>query len=202
MVRKIIVSFLILGLGVFANANNLETFLGFGYSGVDTDIKNWDNDGDSIQGTQFVHGLYIRGGVILDKTHRFSAEYSYMGKNTKVNSKKFKFRLQEYLAYYDYLFPVGNEAKFYLGAHLGGANGSLKGANGLLANGKHKLSGFAYGAQAGFIYDIDQNLEFEIGAKITDYRAKKTYMHSNGVDWDKYKLKPSVGFLAGVNYKF
>lgn len=62
MVRKIIVSFLILGLGVFANANNLETFLGFGYSGVDTDIKNWDNDGDSIQETQFVHGLYIRGG--------------------------------------------------------------------------------------------------------------------------------------------
>lgn len=200
MVRKIIVSFLILGLGVFANANNLETFLGFGYSGVDTDIKWWTNDGNSLQGTQFVHGLYIRGGVILDKTHRFSAEYSYMGKNIKTNAGKNKFKLQEYLAYYDYLFPVGNEAKFYLGAHLGGANGSLKGANGLLANGKHKLSGFAYGAQAGFIYDIDQNLEFEIGAKITDYSAKKT-IH-DGTDWDKYKLKPSVGFLAGVNYKF
>ncbi|WP_157352986.1 hypothetical protein [Aliarcobacter butzleri] len=56
------------------------------------------------------------------------------------------------LASYDYLIPVNDSNRFYVGAHAGYA--SLKGKDDIEGI---DMSGFAYGAQAGYIAKIGLN---------------------------------------------
>ncbi len=37
------------------------------------------------------------------------------------------------------------------------------------------MSGFAYGVQTGYIYDITKNIEFEFGLNYTKHDVDKTY---------------------------
>ena len=66
------------------------------------------------------------------------------------------------------------------------------------------MSGFAYGAQAGYIYDITKNIEFEFGLNYTRHDVEKTYSARNGADWldVKAELDYSIGTMVGINYKF
>ena len=103
------------------------------------------------------------------------------------------------MAGYDYLIPVNNESRVYVGAHLGST--SFKG--------KKNLDGvddtwFAYGLQTGYIYDITKNIEFEFGLNYTRHDVEKTYSARNGADWldVKAELDYSIGTMVGINYKF
>ncbi len=53
----------------------------------------------------------IQGGVILDNTHRISLAYA-PAFNSDAN-------VHNVMAGYDYLIPVNNEYRVYVGAHLG-----------------------------------------------------------------------------------
>lgn len=103
------------------------------------------------------------------------------------------------MAGYDYLIPVNNESRVYVGAHLGST--SFKGKKNL--DGVDD-TGFAYGAQAGYIYDITKNIEFEFGLNYTRHDVEKTYSARNGADWldVKAELDYSIGTMVGINYKF
>ncbi|MGJ0315588.1 hypothetical protein NG754_03520 [Aliarcobacter cryaerophilus] len=103
------------------------------------------------------------------------------------------------MAGYDYLIPVNNESRVYVGAHLGST--SFKGKKNL--DGVDD-TGFAYGLQTGYIYDITKNIEFEFGLNYTRHDVEKTYSARNGADWldVKAELDYSIGTMVGINYKF
>ena len=111
------------------------------------------------------------------------------------------------LASYDYLIPLNDSNRFYVGAHAGFS--SFRGKDKLKDNyygalGDINASGFAYGAQTGYIYDITKNIEFEFGLNYTRHDVEKTYSARNGADWldVKAELDYSIGTMVGINYKF
>ena len=66
------------------------------------------------------------------------------------------------------------------------------------------MSGLAYGAQVGAIYDITKNIEFELGLAYTKYNVDKTLDYTvAGVDVTmNIELEDSTSMFAGINYKF
>ncbi len=138
----------------------------------------------------------IKGGVILDKTHRLGLNY-----NPAFNSYA---TVHNILASYDFLNPVDDSSRFYAGAHAGFS--SFRGKNKLYDGylGNINASGFAYGVQAGYIYDFTKNVEFEIGLNYTKYNVDKKYSASALGHNAKLKLemKNSISTLVGFNYKF
>mgnify|MGYP000328865657 CR=1 FL=1 len=139
--------------------------------------------------------LKLKLGVILDKTHRISLSHSkFGGEDTDVTV---------ILGNYDYLIPINNEFRLYTGVHAG--NAEYKETNtGLADNNEVKMSGLAYGAQVGAIYDITKNIEFELGLAYTKYNVDKSFTGTeSGVNYNaKIELEDSTSMSAGINYKF
>ena len=134
----------------------------------------------------------IKGGVILDNSHRLSLNY-----NPAFHSDA---TVHNILASYDYLIPLNDKNKLYVGAHAGVS--SFKGKDEIS---DYSMSGFAYGAQAGYIYDITKNIEFEFGLNYTKHDLDKTgTMRANNGNPVSVKLemKDSISTFAGINYKF
>ena len=137
--------------------------------------------------------MKLKAGVILDKTHRISLSHSkFGGTDTDITV---------ILGNYDYLIPINNEFRLYTGVHAG--NGEYKETN-IDIIGTAKMSGLAYGAQVGAIYDITKNIEFELGLAYTKYNVDKTLDYTvAGVDVTmNIELEDSTSMFAGINYKF
>lgn len=134
----------------------------------------------------------LKGGAVLDKTHRVSLSYSPTFDNEG--------NIHNFFVGYDYLIPVNNENRFYIGAHAGISN--FEGKKDMT---DYDMSGFSYGAQAGYIYDITRNIEFELGVIYTKYNLDidgKRKSVDGSVAVTNLELKYSVGTFVGINYKF
>lgn len=188
--KKTLVVASLLALGTSAMATDVQGFIGAGLGASwnkleakasieDISAKETERESAFLMG--------FKGGVILDNSHRLALNY-----NPAIHSDA---TVHNILASYDYLIPVNGENKFYVGAHAG--VGSFKGKDDLKGL---DMSGFAYGAQAGYIYDITKNVEFEFGVMYTQHTADKKYKDS-GADV-KLELKNSISTLVGINYKF
>lgn len=135
--------------------------------------------------------MLLKGGVILDKTHRLSLSYT-PSMNSDAN-------IHSFFAGYDYLIPLNNESRFYVGTHAGVS--SFKGKDDI--DGVN-MSGFTYGAQGGYIYDISKNIEFEIGAMYTKLNLEDTGSYvelGHNVSW-KFEQESAISSFIGINYKF
>lgn len=174
------------GAGLGASWNKSESSIQTpGYVFVNSNSTT-DSDRDS----SFLMGF--KGGVILDSTHRLALNY-----NPAIHSNA---NVHNILASYDYLIPVNSDNRFYLGVHAGIA--SFKGKDDIS---DLSMTGFAYGAQAGYIYDITKNVEFEFGLNYTKHNADKTgrILANDGTPISmKLELKDSISTLVGINYKF
>ena len=136
--------------------------------------------------------LILKGGAILDGSHRLSLNYA--------PSFHSDANVHNVMAGYDYLIPLNDKNKLYVGAHAGVS--SFKGKDEIS---DYSMSGFAYGAQAGYIYDITKNIEFEFGLNYTKHDLDKTgTMRANNGNPVSVKLemKDSISTFAGINYKF
>lgn len=178
-------------------AMDLQYFLGAGAERADADynIKASGSNGVSINDSDNMTDttLKLKVGAILNKTHRISISHSKFGEeDTDVTV---------ILGNYDYLIPINNEFRLYTGVHAG--NGEYKETN-IDGLGTAKMSGLAYGAQIGAIYDITKNVEFEAGLAYTRYNIDKTYQWTDsGVDIiAKMEIEDSTSMFAGINYKF
>jgi len=177
-------------------AMDLQYFLGAGANRVDADVKgtlDYSISGQTggFSGTESFKdtGLLLKTGVILDKTHRISLSHINYGIDDGGD-----FRI--ILGNYDYLIPVNENFRFLAGLHLGHANYET--------DDDFKMSGLAYGAQVGAIYDITKNIEFELGLAFTKYNVdKSTNGTILGLDYtEKVELEDSTSMFAGINYKF
>ncbi len=178
-------------------AMDLQYFLGAGVERGDLDYKingsgsngNVINLSDNVTDST----LKLKAGIILDNTHRVSISHA------NFNATDTDFRV--ILGNYDYLMPINNEFRLYAGVHVG--NAEYKETN-IDTLGTAKISGLAYGAQVGGIYDITKNIELELGLAYTKYNLDKTFNWSDGgVDMTaKIEIEDSTSMFAGLNFKF
>lgn len=178
-------------------AMDLQYFLGAGVERGDADYKikaigsngNTVSESDNLTDTN----LKLKIGVIADKSHRISLSH------TNFSGSETDFRV--ILANYDYLIPINNEFRLYTGVHAGNAEYKETNIDGL---GTAKMSGLAYGAQVGALYDITKNIEFELGLAYTKYNMDKTFNWTDsGIDIKaKMEIEDSTSMFAGINYKF
>ena len=196
MIKKSLVMASLLALGTSAIAIDVQPYIGagagvsFGKTEVTVNTPGYVYLGDESERKSSA-SLILKGGAILDSSHRLSLSYA--------PSFHSDANVHNVMAGYDYLIPVNNESRVYVGAHLGST--SFKGKKNL--DGVDD-TGFAYGLQTGYIYDITKNIEFEFGLNYTRHDVEKTYSARNGADWldVKAELDYSIGTMVGINYKF
>ena len=204
--KKSLVMASLLALGTSAMAVDVQPYVGAGLGASWNKVEGkYDISGpvvnesgkESERKSSLLVG--IKGGVILDNSHRLSLNY-----NPAFHSNA---TVHNILASYDYLIPLNDSNRFYVGAHAGFS--SFRGKDKLKDNyygalGDINASGFAYGAQTGYIYDITKNIEFEFGLSYTKYNVDKTYSGSAlGHNAElKLEMKDSISTLVGINYKF
>ena len=192
--KKTIVMASLVAASTSMMAMDLQYFLGAGVERGDADFKGTIN-APSIGYTESESfsddalSLKLKLGVILDKTHRISLSHVNYGIEDGGD-----FRI--ILGNYDYLIPLNEDFRFFAGVHLGNANYE--------EDSDLKMSGLAYGAQVGAIYDITKNIEFELGLAYTKYNVDKSFSGTiSGVDYNgKIELEDSTSMFASINYKF
>lgn len=179
-------------------AMDLQYFLGAG-AGVSWNKYEYNGKvtgpivNETLENSESIRAglLILKGGIILDNSHRLSINYA-PAFHSDAN-------VHNIFAGYDYLIPVNNESRFYVGAHLGHA--SFKGKEDIEGL---DMSGLAYGTQIGYIYDITKNIEFELGLSYTKYNIDKeiSYTESGHNIRENIELENSISTFAGINYKF
>lgn len=180
----------LLAIGTSALAYDVKGYVGAGVgansskgTATETDAGVTESNSDRESSTLGI----LKGGVILDNSHRTSLIYApafYKDAN-----------IHNILVAYDYLIPVNSESRVALGIHAGAT--TLKGKK---EADFVKANGLSYGIQAGYIYDITSNVEFEIGAMYTKHNVKDTGT-IDGVSYE-VKLKDTTSAFVGINYKF
>ena len=194
MIKKSLAMASLLALGTSAMAIDVQPFVGAG-AGVSWNKSEATATIGAVSASESDRNssasLILKGGAILDGSHRLSLNYA--------PSFHSDANVHNVMAGYDYLIPLNDKNKLYVGAHAGVS--SFKGKDEIS---DYSMSGFAYGAQAGYIYDITKNIEFEFGLNYTRHDVEKTYSYRNGSDWGNVKaeLDYSIGTMVGINYKF
>lgn len=195
MIKKSLVMASLLALGTSAMAIDVQPFVGAG-AGVSWNKSEATATIGAVSASESDRNssasLILKGGAILDSSHRLSLSYA--------PSFHSDANVHNVMAGYDYLIPLNDKNKLYVGAHAGVS--SFKGKDEIS---DYSMSGFAYGAQAGYIYDITKNIEFEFGLNYTKHDLDKTgTMRANNGNPVSVKLemKDSISTFAGINYKF
>lgn len=182
--KKLVVMASLVAVSTSMMAIDLQYFLGAGVERGSLEMKASNAAGRNETADDSETDLKLKVGIILDKTHRLSLSHINYGIEEGGD-----FRI--ILGNYDYLIPINEDFRFLAGVHLGNANFKLD-------NEDFKMSGLAYGAQIGAIYDITKNVEFELGLAYTKYNVDR----EEDTIFDKIELEDSTSMLAGINYKF
>ena len=195
MIKKSLAMASLLALGTSAMAIDVQPFVGAG-AGISWNKSEATATIGAVSASESDRNssasLILKGGAILDSSHRLSLSYA--------PSFHSDANVHNVMAGYDYLIPLNDKNKLYVGAHAGVS--SFKGKDEIS---DYSMSGFAYGAQAGYIYDITKNIEFEFGLNYTKHDLDKTgTMRANNGNPVSVKLemKDSISTFAGINYKF
>ena len=195
MIKKSLAMASLLALGTSAMAVDVQPFVGAG-AGISWNKSDATATIGAVSASESDRNssasLILKGGAILDGSHRLSLNYA--------PSFHSDANVHNVMAGYDYLIPLNDKNKLYVGAHAGVS--SFKGKDEIS---DYSMSGFAYGAQAGYIYNIKKNIEFEFGLNYTKHDLDKTgTMRANNGNPVSVKLemKDSISTFAGINYKF
>ncbi len=166
------------------------TYNGAAYLNASGTLEDTTNVDDSAPG--------IKVGMILNDVNRISLHYTKY--DFDYNSE-----LTKYMLSYDYLFSPISGFSPYLGAHL--AQAKLNAYDGFA-----KDSGQIYGVQAGILYGITSNLEFEAGIALSQTNINPTLGLSatytsgpwtaTGTGQYTMDINNMTTMFAGFNYKF
>ncbi|MFV8459941.1 outer membrane beta-barrel protein [Vibrio campbellii] len=124
-----------------ANASiDVEPFLGMG-TGMNFDRVDSDND---MSGA-----IQLRAGVTLEENHRLMLSYQYSDELEQNN----------YLASYDYLYPIHPNVSLFAGASAGISDSKL---------GHSHESESVWGGQMGAVYEFDESWSLELAYRYLD----------------------------------
>lgn len=203
--KKSLIIASLLSLGTTLLTADEQYFIGIGAERVFGKTKSYYKEsynGSILQNVNVSHNwkdtnIYVKTGVILEKEHRLSFDFHHAKEDYENNVEE---TLQSYFINYDYLIPIHERARFYIGTHAGFTH--LKANFPFIYT--FKANSFAYGAQLGTILDITKNLEFELGARYTILDLKDSAKaSSNGYELEAgYKINKLVTLNGGINLKF
>lgn len=145
-------------------ALEIEPFFGVG-TGMNIDRANSDND---LSGS-----MQLRGGITLEENHRFMLSYQYSDGMEQSN----------YLASYDYLYPVSSNVSLFTGASAGLSDSKME-------TGHESES--VWGGQVGAIYKFDETASLELAYRYLD-QDNQTMNES---------LDSTQQFTASIDFKF
>lgn len=184
MKKSLIVASL-LALGTTSvSADSLKQYVGIGLGVAGNEFKASDSDlGISASDRTSSFLINLKAGAIYDDMHRLSLNYKPAIHSDAV--------VHNFLVSYDLLIQTNSSDSFFVGASAGGASVKF---DSLMSD--WDMSGFAYGAQTGYILGLSDDLELEFSVGYTKYSIDKTY------DDLKMELKDSISALVGLNYKF
>lgn len=182
-------------VGVDATSAKVDTKIGFTgtatIDGVDySNLSATTDDSDTSFG--------IKTGVILDKTHRIYAYYTQL----EPNMSGIETELDILTLNYEYLFGTNdNDMNVYIGAHIGQSDYEAIGFDD---------SSLMYGIQVGLLYNINKNIELEVGISYSEMDSKPTTPAVSGT-YGNVVLTNASAYLElenmtrgyiGLNYKF
>ncbi|MDX4048164.1 outer membrane beta-barrel protein [Aliarcobacter skirrowii] len=201
MIKKSLAMASLLALGTSTMALDVQPFVGVGFGSSSSEYKQSINtpgyvfigeNSNSISDSENSFNFTVKGGAILDKLHRLSANFT--------NSSFDNGDVSSLIIDYDFLIPLNDKSRLYVGPHLGYS--SFEGDENIKA---FDMSGMSYGIQGGYIYDINTNLEFEFGLKYTKYDLKDT-ANQRALDGNmisvNLEIENSSTAYFGINYKF
>lgn len=181
-------------IGADASSANIDAKLN--YTGTVT-INGSSFSNDSSDHSDRDTSLGLKAGVVLDKTHRLSVNYTKFDPTDGSISAE----LTNATFNYDYLFSPISKVTFFTGAHIGMH--------------KFEVIGFddtalSYGVQAGILYPLVGNFELEMGASYTKLDAKPTTPTLNGTYSGitftnasaSLEAKDMTTMHVGLNYRF
>ena len=147
----------------FASASiDVEPFLGMG-TGMNIDRVDSDND---LSGA-----IQLRAGVTLEDNHRLILSYQYSDELEQSN----------YLASYDYLYPIHSNVSLFAGASAGISDSKL---------GHNHESESVWGGQMGAVYEFDNAWSLELA-----YRYLEQDNQAGGESLDStQQLSASIDF--------
>ena len=162
--------------------NGTATVNGVNYSNLSSGVEERDT------------GFDLKVGVILNKSHRLTANYSKYSFKQSID-------MNTITANYDYLFVTSSKFTPFIGAHVGVLKADFSGFND---------TGSIYGIQGGSTYSLTENIEFEIGlsySKLNSTAATPTVSGTLGsvilTNASAYvKTDNMVKTYVGLNYKF
>ncbi len=142
-----------LSLALFMSAPAMASIDWFAGAGV-----GYQNDtvkGDGFKRDSEDATYQLRGGAILDGTHRIAASYNY-------SSDKFdgsKLDQHMYLASYDYLFSVNPNVYLFGGATIGASDSKIY---------SKSSTDFVWGGQVGAGYRVSNEVSLELAYRYLD----------------------------------
>lgn len=177
MKKIVLASLLVSGLMAAGNENY------FGISAGNAELSgNVESTDFDVDGTHYTFTL----GHYYGETGRISATYSYVKHDTGVDKS------DALSVAYDFILPLAeNKFSLYAGPVLGYTRYEET-ASGISID----LSGFHYGAQAGAIARLSDNIELEAGYRFLFETGSDTVLGVN-VDADNVKM-----WYVGANIRF
>lgn len=185
-----------------------KVFVGLDATSANVDVEYGFTGTATISGTSYSNlsaetddtdtSLGIKAGAIIDNNHRI---YGYYTK-TEPDVEGIDSELKILTLNYDYLADTGN-AKLspYIGAHIGQSDYEIIG---------YSDKSMMYGVQAGILYDIADNIEFEAGLSYSWMDSKPESPTVSGTSGTVTLTNASIyaelqnmtRFYVGMNFKF
>jgi len=190
MVKKLAVALLCTALGTTLYARDdiseSKPFIGLeiGYATVQGDVWNVLNIVHDYEGSDIEYG--IRLGAKKEEW-RTTLSFNYFD---SVSDEDYAQNYEKYLVSFDYFFLASNKSNFqpYLGVNAGYINYE--------SDNDIDLSGFLYGAQAGVLFSVADNIDIDIMYR---YSISNATMESHD---DSPALDHIGSIVFGINYVY
>ncbi len=191
MVKKIAMTLLctVLGTSIYArdDISEAKPFIGLeiGYATVQGDVGRLIGTMYDYEGSDIEYGIRI--GAKKDEW-RTTLSFNYFDSVSSESDEDYAQNYEKYLLSFDYFFLNGNKSNFqpYLGANLGYINYE--------SDNDIDVSGFLYGAQAGVLFSVADNIDIDIM-----YR----YSLSSATQEDHDATFDHIGSIVfGINYVY
>ena len=192
MVKKIAMTLLCTALGTSLYARDdiseAKPFIGLeiGYATVQGDVWDVLTMEPDYEGSDIEYGIRI--GAKKDDW-RTTLSFNYFD---SVSDEGYAQNYEKYLVSFDYFFLSANKSNFqpYLGANLGYINYE--------SDNDIDVSGFVYGAQAGLLFSVTDNIDIDIMYR---YSISNATMESHDIS-DDPSLDHIGSIVFGINYVY
>ncbi|CAH7390439.1 Opacity protein-like surface antigen [Vibrio chagasii] len=204
-----------------ALAADVDYFVGGGLGGQFADAKmfegydpikepRFEDDFDSLDKTSGAMNFHVRGGAIIDNTHRFTFTINHAGDDKLSNysedgySETLELKQLEFLVSYDYMYGLTNDVSVFGGVSLGSVKNQYTWTDSDTegtSKDKIKSTDLAAGLQVGAQYKINDNWSTDLTYRHMFSSMDEKLDHGEGY-YEKYEVNGHGSLTLSVDYRF